>query len=56
MLAVIGAVYAAGILWLRRLANFEAPQRLLGMTAGTAGAPPPAAEPEAVAAWRGGAT
>jgi hypothetical protein len=45
-------------LWLRRLATFEAPQRLLGMTAGGARGPAgsvPAAEPEAVAAWRGGA-
>jgi hypothetical protein len=51
-------------LWLRRLATFEAPQRLLGMTAGGSGGSPasgaatgpvPAAEPEAVAAWRGGA-
>jgi Flp pilus assembly protein TadB len=52
MLVIIGAIYAAGILWLRRLATFESPQRLLG-TAG--GASVPAAEPEAVAAWRGGA-
>jgi hypothetical protein len=55
MLAVIAAIYAAGILWLRRLASFETPQRLLGMTAGAAGSSP-AAEPEAVAAWRGGVT
>jgi Flp pilus assembly protein TadB len=52
MLVIIGAIYAAGILWLRRLATFESPQRLLG-TAGPASVP--AAEPEAVAAWRGGA-
>jgi Flp pilus assembly protein TadB len=52
MLVIIGAIYAAGILWLRRLATFETPQRLLG-TAGAATVP--AAEPEAVAAWRGGA-
>jgi len=32
ILAVIGAVYAAGIVWLRRLARFESPQRLLGTT------------------------
>ena len=29
ILAVIGAVYGAGIVWLRRLAKFEMPQRLL---------------------------
>jgi Flp pilus assembly protein TadB len=52
MLVIIGAIYAAGILWLRRLATFETPQRLLG-SAGAAAVP--AAEPEAVAAWRGGA-
>jgi Flp pilus assembly protein TadB len=52
MLVIIGAIYAAGILWLRRLATFESPQRLLG-TAGAASVP--VAEPEAVAAWRGGA-
>jgi Flp pilus assembly protein TadB len=52
MLVIIGAIYAAGILWLRRLATFESPQRLLG-TAGAASVP--AAEPEAVTAWRGGA-
>ena len=52
VLVIIGAIYAAGILWLRRLATFSSPQRLLG-TAGAASVP--AAEPEAVAAWRGGA-
>ena len=52
VLVIIGAIYAAGILWLRRLATFETPQRLLG-TPGAATVP--AAEPEAVAAWRGGA-
>jgi len=52
VLVIIGAIYAAGILWLRRLATFESPQRLLGTaSSGTV----PAAEPEAVAAWRGGA-
>jgi Flp pilus assembly protein TadB len=30
VLFVIGAIYAAGIMWLRRLATFETPQRLLG--------------------------
>jgi Flp pilus assembly protein TadB len=52
VLVIIGAIYAAGILWLRRLATFESPQRLLGTaSSGTV----PAAEPEAVAAGRGGA-
>ena len=52
MLVIIGSIYAAGILWLRRLATFETPERLLGAPArGTL----PAAEPDAVAAWRGGA-
>ena len=53
VLALIVALYGVGIGWLRRLARFDMPQRLLG----TAGAVPsaPAAEPETVAAWRGGA-
>jgi Flp pilus assembly protein TadB len=54
VLTVIAAIYAAGIFWLRRLATFETPQRLLGTAAPAAG-PLPAAEPEAVAAWRAGA-
>jgi hypothetical protein len=29
VLVIVVAVYAAGILWLRRLARFETPQRLL---------------------------
>jgi Flp pilus assembly protein TadB len=29
VLVIVGAIYAAGILWLRRLARFEMPQRLL---------------------------
>src|SRR6202167_2724234 len=52
VLVIIGAIYAAGILWLRRLATFSSPERLL-RTAGSGTVP--AAEPEAVAAWRGGA-
>jgi Flp pilus assembly protein TadB len=51
VLVVVAAMYAGGILWLRRLATFELPQRLL-----TAGAPVmPAEAPETVAAWKGGA-
>ena len=30
VLVIVVAIYAAGIVWLRRLAHFEAPQRLLG--------------------------
>jgi Flp pilus assembly protein TadB len=30
VLAIISALYAAGIIWLRRLATFDAPERLLG--------------------------
>ncbi len=30
VLIVVVAIYASGIIWLRRLAHFEAPQRLLG--------------------------
>jgi Flp pilus assembly protein TadB len=51
VLAIIVAIYALGIVWLRKLARFEVPQRLLG----TAGTTVPAAEPETVAAWRAGA-
>ena len=35
VLAVIAMIYAAGIIWLRRLARFESPQRLLGESAVT---------------------
>jgi len=62
VLAVIVGIYALGIIWLRKLARFDMPQRLLGpvASAGTpAGTPAgqaqaPAAEPETVAAWRAG--
>ena len=53
MLAIIVALYGVGIAWLRRLARFDQPQRLLGVAAAVPSAP--AAEPETVAAWRGGA-
>jgi Flp pilus assembly protein TadB len=58
VLAVIVAIYALGIIWLRKLARFDMPQRLLGATSAASPAqtaPPGAAEPETVAAWRGGA-
>jgi Flp pilus assembly protein TadB len=53
VLAIIVALYGVGIVWLRRLARFDQPQRLLGVAAAVPSAP--AAEPETVAAWRGGA-
>ncbi len=56
VLAIIVAIYALGIVWLRKLARFDMPQRLLG-TATTASQNQPsatAAEPETVAAWREG--
>jgi Flp pilus assembly protein TadB len=53
VLAIIVALYGVGIVWLRRLARFDQPQRLLGVASTAPSAP--AAEPETVAAWRGGA-
>jgi Flp pilus assembly protein TadB len=51
VLIVVAAFYAAGFFWLRRLARFDAPERLLSepLTTGV-----PADAPETVAAWRGG--
>ena len=56
MLAVIVGIYALGIIWLRKLARFDMPQRLLATAGSTAAAQPsnPAQEPETVAAWRAG--
>ncbi|MBO0775136.1 MAG: type II secretion system F family protein [Actinobacteria bacterium] len=48
VLIVVAAIYAAGILWLRRLARFETPQRLLTAASGAAAA-------EALSGARGGA-
>jgi len=60
VLAVIVGIYALGIIWLRKLARFDMPQRLLG-TAGSTGQDQPSSpamssggEPETVAAWRAG--
>lgn len=52
MLVVVGLLYAVSFLWLRRLARFDPPQRLLALAAASA----PARPPDAVAAWRGGAS
>jgi Flp pilus assembly protein TadB len=50
VLVVVAALYAAGFFWLRKLARFDAPERLLAdPAAGLA-----AEAPETVAAWRGG--
>jgi Flp pilus assembly protein TadB len=51
VLAVIGALYAVGIIWLRQLARFDAPERLLGSKTFTA----PAEAAELVTSSRGGA-
>jgi Flp pilus assembly protein TadB len=52
VLAVVAGVYAAGIWWLRRLARFETPQRLL--TTGWQGGPAEAAPATTGAAAAGG--
>ncbi len=52
VLIVVAGLYAAGFFWLRKLARFDAPERLLSEPLGT-GAPLTSA-PETVAAWRGG--
>jgi Flp pilus assembly protein TadB len=51
VLLVVAALYAAAFLWLRRLARFDEPERLL-LTQSPA---VPAEAPQAVAAWHGGA-
>jgi len=52
VLAVVVVIYGLGIWWLRKLARFDSPHRLLG-TAPAATPAAPGAEPETVAAWRG---
>jgi Flp pilus assembly protein TadB len=51
VLAIVAALYAASFLWLRKLARFETPDRLLA--APVPGIP--AGAPQTVAAWRDGA-
>jgi Flp pilus assembly protein TadB len=51
VLIVVAALYAAGIVWMRSLARFQAPERLLA----SGSSPAPDEIPDAVAAWRGGA-
>jgi Flp pilus assembly protein TadB len=38
VLVLVGALYAAGFLWLRKLANFDSPERLLAVPFGQPGA------------------
>jgi Flp pilus assembly protein TadB len=52
VLCVVVALYAVGVVWMRALARFPVPERLL---AGDGAGPAPEI-PEAVAAWRGGAS
>jgi Flp pilus assembly protein TadB len=42
VLVIVLAFYAAGFVWLRKLANFDPPERLFTGTGGAAGAPGPA--------------
>jgi hypothetical protein len=49
VLVFIAGLYAAGIAWMRSLARFRVPERLLASDA----APVPGELPAAVAAWRG---
>jgi Flp pilus assembly protein TadB len=53
VLVVVVALYAVAFIWLRRLAKFDAPERLLSLPPPTPSLP--AEAPETVAAWRGGA-
>jgi Flp pilus assembly protein TadB len=55
ILVVVGLLYAVAFLWLRRLARFDEPERLLSFASAARPATVPASPPEAVAAWRGGA-
>ncbi|MGD0559756.1 MAG: type II secretion system F family protein [Streptosporangiaceae bacterium] len=48
VLALVGAIYAAGILWLRGLAKFDSPDRLLVST------PDEVSAPASVSVWQGG--
>jgi len=51
VLIVVAAFYAAGVFWLRKLARFDTPERLLSEPLATGGA---LSAPETVAGWRGG--
>lgn len=54
ILIVVALLYGAAFLWLRKLARFDSPERLLAFAPTATAATPPQA-PQTVAAWRGGA-
>ncbi|HEX2317191.1 MAG TPA: type II secretion system F family protein [Thermomonospora sp.] len=54
VLLVVIALYAAAFLWLRRLARYDVPQRLLGTPTSRPGVP--GEVPATVAGWQGSAT
>jgi Flp pilus assembly protein TadB len=54
ILAVVSAIYGVGIWWLRRLAHFDSPQRLLGRDSLMPTERQAMYEPETVGSWRGG--
>jgi Flp pilus assembly protein TadB len=51
ILIIVVALYAGAFLWLRKLANFDAPERLLTFNRPSV----PSSAPETVATWRGDA-
>jgi Flp pilus assembly protein TadB len=53
ILAIIAAIYGSGIVWLRRLARFDSPERLLGTDLTVPVQPTAQPEPETAGAWRG---
>jgi Flp pilus assembly protein TadB len=55
ILVVVALLYAVAFLWLRRLARFDEPERLLSFAPATVPVTAPASMPEAVTSWRGGA-
>jgi Flp pilus assembly protein TadB len=55
ILVIVAALYAVAFLWLRKLARFDQPERLLAFAQATAPTAP-ANVPQTVASWRGGAS
>jgi Flp pilus assembly protein TadB len=52
VLVIVAVLYGASFLWLRNLARFETPERLLSLAPSVS---PPASVPETVTAWPGSA-